>query len=122
MFVVPALVQRILDDLHVPVVSGALGNAQPNNADISIAATMKIPLGLTAYIDPLALNLVQLDVNASEPYAQLHFPRLKVHGESTIGVQDQPTNITYMPGFQGFIDPPRYIWIHLSHSLMISIG
>jgi hypothetical protein len=104
----PALFQLILSRIAIPILSAELSDATPSQVNLSLAASIKIPLGLTVRLDPVNLNLVEASMDTNQPYALLSFPTQKLHGNAGIGVVNQTTPLLNLTLWQGFLEQVLY--------------
>ncbi|KAI1643075.1 uncharacterized protein F4817DRAFT_272179 [Daldinia loculata] len=90
--IIPAIVQRILDNQTMPVTGGAFVAITPEKLNISITTSLDTPL--PADIDPVTLFMYNHETPAFSPFANITLPPLHIDGETEIVLTDQTVTIT----------------------------
>ncbi|KAI2602467.1 hypothetical protein GGR54DRAFT_645025 [Hypoxylon sp. NC1633] len=90
--IIPAIVQRILDDQSMPVNGGSFIALSPTQLNISITTSLSSPL--PADIDPVTLFMYNKDTPDFSPFVNVTLPPLHISGETEIVLSDQTVTIT----------------------------
>ncbi|KAI0378165.1 hypothetical protein F5Y04DRAFT_164440 [Hypomontagnella monticulosa] len=90
--IIPAIVQRILDDQPMNVSGGAFIAITPEKLNISITTSLDTPL--PADIDPVTLFMYNKDTPTFSPFVNVTLPSLHVDGETPIVLTDQTVTVT----------------------------
>ncbi|KAK8117337.1 uncharacterized protein PG998_005618 [Apiospora kogelbergensis] len=92
MVILPAIVQRIVDDQSLPIKGGAFLCLSPTQMMISLETSLKTPLA--ARIDPLTMFLYNKATPEFSPFVNLTLPAQRLDGETPIVVTNQTVTIT----------------------------
>lgn len=90
--IIPAIVQRILDNQPMNVTGGAFVALTPEKLNISITTSLDTPL--PADIDPVTLFMYNKDTPTFSPFVNITLPPLHVDGETAIVLTDQTVTVT----------------------------
>ncbi|KAK8091444.1 hypothetical protein PG997_001805 [Apiospora hydei] len=90
--ILPAIVQRIVDDQGLPIKGGAFLCLSPTQMMISLETSLKTPLA--ARIDPLTMFLYNKETPEFSPFLNLTLPEQKLDGETAIVVTNRTVTIT----------------------------
>ncbi|KAK8022826.1 hypothetical protein PG993_013593 [Apiospora rasikravindrae] len=90
--ILPAIVQRIVDDQSLPIKGGAFLCLSPTQMMISLETSLKTPLA--ARIDPLTMFLYNKETPEFSPFLNLTLPEQKLDGETAIVVTNRTVTIT----------------------------
>ncbi|KAI1658839.1 hypothetical protein F4813DRAFT_30981 [Daldinia decipiens] len=90
--IIPAIVQRILDNQKMPVTGGAFVAITPEKLNISITTSLDTPL--PAAIDPVTLLMYNHETPTFSPFVNITLPPLHIDGETEIVLADQTVMIT----------------------------
>ncbi|KAK7937202.1 uncharacterized protein PG986_014070 [Apiospora aurea] len=90
--ILPAIVQRIVDDQGLPIKDGAFLCLSPTQMMISLETSLKTPLA--ARIDPLTMFLYNKETPEFSPFLNLTLPEQKLDGETAIVVTNRTVAIT----------------------------
>ncbi|KAI4864015.1 hypothetical protein F4820DRAFT_425132, partial [Hypoxylon rubiginosum] len=90
--IIPALVQRIINDQPMPISGGAFIVLSPTQLNVSITTTLDTPL--PADIDPVTLFMYNKDTPNFSPFVNITLPPLHVDGQTDIVITDQTVTIT----------------------------
>ncbi|KAI0008256.1 hypothetical protein F4779DRAFT_618811 [Xylariaceae sp. FL0662B] len=90
--ILPAIVQRILDNQAMLVTDGAFVAVSSQKLNISISTSLDTPL--PADIDPVNLFMYNKNTPTFSPFVNVTLPPLHVDGDTPIVVTDQTVTIT----------------------------
>ncbi|KAI1075133.1 hypothetical protein F5B20DRAFT_585537 [Whalleya microplaca] len=90
--ILPAIVQRILDNQSMPVTAGAFVAISSEKLNISITTSLDTPL--PADISPVNLFMYNERTPTFSPFVNITLPQLHIDGETQIVVTDQTVTIT----------------------------
>ncbi|OTA84162.1 hypothetical protein M434DRAFT_83463 [Hypoxylon sp. CO27-5] len=90
--IIPAIVQRILDNQTMPVTGGSFVAVSPTQLNVSITTSLDTPL--PADIDPTTLFMYNKNTPDFSPFVNVTLPKLHVDGDTEISVQAQTVTIT----------------------------
>ncbi|KAK8075911.1 hypothetical protein PG994_003183 [Apiospora phragmitis] len=90
--ILPAIVQRIVDDQGLPIKGGAFLCLSPTQMMISLETSLKTPLAVR--IDPLTMFLYNKETPDFSPFVNLTLPEQKLDGETAIVVTNRTVTIT----------------------------
>ncbi|KAI2467941.1 hypothetical protein F4781DRAFT_289784 [Annulohypoxylon bovei var. microspora] len=90
--IIPAIVQRILDDQTMPISGGAFIAVSPDQLNVSIITSLDSPL--PANIDPVTLFLYNKDTPTFSPFVNVTLPDLHIKGTTELNVQNQIVTVT----------------------------
>ncbi|KAI1857642.1 hypothetical protein JX265_011057 [Neoarthrinium moseri] len=90
--ILPAIVQRIVDDQSMPVKGGAFVANSPTELTVSLETSLNTPL--PARIDPLTLFLYNKGTPEFSPFLNLTLPEQYLKGDTPIIVTNQTVTIT----------------------------
>ncbi|OTB18710.1 hypothetical protein K445DRAFT_19314 [Daldinia sp. EC12] len=107
--IIPAIVQRILNNQTMPVTGGAFIAITPEKLNISITTSLDTPL--PADIDPVTLFMYNHQTPTFSPFVNVTLPPLHVDGETEIVLTDQTVTITneteLVSWFSDVFDQPK---------------
>ncbi|KAK6838121.1 hypothetical protein PG987_006402 [Apiospora arundinis] len=92
MVILPAIVQRIVNDQSLPIKGGAFLCLSPSQMMISLETSLKTPLA--AQIDPLTMFLYNRATPEFSPFVNLTLPPQRLDGETPIIVTNRTVTIT----------------------------
>ncbi|RDW60250.1 hypothetical protein BP5796_11856 [Coleophoma crateriformis] len=104
--VIPAIVQKVVNDNQLPVISASLLNPSPNSVQMSLVSTIDTPSAITTNLKPLNLSLAGPDNKT--PFLAILLPEKDLKGKTTIEVQGQTAAITNMESFESFLAVAMY--------------
>lgn len=90
--IIPALVQKIINDQPMPISGGAFIVLSPDKLNVSITTTLNTPL--PADIDPVTLFMYNKDTPTFSPFVNVTLPPLHVDGQTEIVISEQTVTIT----------------------------
>ncbi|KAI1447119.1 hypothetical protein F5Y02DRAFT_416559 [Annulohypoxylon stygium] len=90
--IIPAIVQRILDDQTMPISGGQFLAVSPTLLNVSIITSLDSPL--PANIDPMTLLLYNKDTPTFSPFVNVTLPELHIKGTTELNIKNQIVTIT----------------------------
>ncbi|KAI1099122.1 hypothetical protein F4804DRAFT_345768 [Jackrogersella minutella] len=90
--IIPAIVQRILNNQAMAVSGGAFIAVSPEQLNVSIITSLDTPL--PASIDPVTLFLYNKETPTFSPFCNVTLPELHVDGETPVNIKNQIVTIT----------------------------
>ncbi|OTA98457.1 hypothetical protein M426DRAFT_69787 [Hypoxylon sp. CI-4A] len=90
--IIPAIVQRILNNQAMNVTGGAFIALTPEKMNVSIVTSLNTPL--PADIDPVTLFIYNKDTPTFSPFVNVTLPPLHIDGETPIDLPGQVVTIT----------------------------
>ncbi|KIW02270.1 uncharacterized protein PV09_06420 [Verruconis gallopava] len=106
--ILPAIAQRLVDSASLPISSSKLMKPTPDTITVSLVASLKVPLGLTVHLDPTDLHLYRPETHPFTPYVTVRLPAQKLHGNTTITLENQTVQIQNLTEFQAFLTTAVY--------------
>ncbi|KAI1774296.1 hypothetical protein F4818DRAFT_419526 [Hypoxylon cercidicola] len=90
--IIPALVQRIINDQAMPISGGSFIVLSPDQLNVSITTSLDTPL--PADIDPVTLFMYNKNTPTFSPFVNVTLPPLHVDGQTEIVISEQTVTIT----------------------------
>ncbi|KAF3024212.1 hypothetical protein E8E14_010710 [Neopestalotiopsis sp. 37M] len=90
--ILPAIVQRIVNDQTLPVNGGSFIAMSPTQMSVSLNTSLDTPL--PANLDPLTLQLYNHETPDFSPFISLDLPAVHIDGNTNIIVTNQTVTIT----------------------------
>jgi hypothetical protein len=100
----PVIAQKLVDSADLPIHSSELMSPTPDSIEVSLTASLKVPLGLSVKLDPTALSLYRPETKPFTPYVTVHLPAQTLKGNTTITLKNQRVKIQNMTEFLGFLE------------------
>ncbi|RDW71753.1 hypothetical protein BP5796_07787 [Coleophoma crateriformis] len=104
--IIPASIQRIVNDTNLPIHSAMLLNPQPNSVQVSINSSIKVTNAFSARLKPMNLSFTR--PGSTIVYTQVSLPELHIKGNTEISVQNQTTPIVNMTAWVEFLKSAVY--------------
>ncbi|KAI1215173.1 uncharacterized protein F4807DRAFT_406187 [Annulohypoxylon truncatum] len=90
--IIPAIVQRILNDQTMPISGGQFIAVSPTKLNVSILTSLDSPL--PARIDPMTLLLYNKDTPTFSPFVNVSLPELHIKGTTPLNIKNQIVTVT----------------------------
>jgi hypothetical protein len=91
----------ILNKANLPVHYASLFEPTPTSVVFTLNSSLKLPPGIVADLEPVALNLYSTDKNS--PYLRVNLPGYHLDGTKDIAVTSETTPILNVTAFEGFL-------------------
>ena len=86
--IVPAIVQKIIDNIELPIMNARIGAASAADLLIVFTTVFPIPGGLSVRMDPYSLSSYNTFTPGFNPFATVEIPKeaLQLKGDTTINI------------------------------------
>lgn len=86
--ILPAIVQKIVDDLDFPIMDARIGAQNATELAFNFATVFQIPAGISARMDPFGLSLYNTFTPGFYPYTYLELPQsaLNLKGATKVSI------------------------------------
>lgn len=101
---IPAISQDLLNKGTITVESAQILQPRKDNVILTMISSIYIPGGFTVKTDPTTLDMYIPDGGPISPFAQLFLAKNTVHGNTSMGVYNQPTPLLNLSAWQDFVN------------------
>ncbi|KAJ5542745.1 hypothetical protein N7461_008748 [Penicillium sp. DV-2018c] len=91
--ILPAIAQRLVNDMALPVHSAEILNPRPDQVDFVLHTSLKVPLGIRIRTEPLSLNLFNRNTKPRKTYLRVDLPAYSLKGNTKLDVTKNDTKI-----------------------------
>lgn len=106
--ILPAIAQRLVDDANIPIHSAEIIRPTPDSITFSLAASLKVPLGLSVTVDKFDLELFDREKKPRTPYVTVPLGPVTLKGNSALNISNQTTTIQNEDEFTKFLAKAVY--------------
>jgi hypothetical protein len=94
----------MVNHANIPISAITIAHPTPENAMLSLHASIKLPTPLSVRIDPVPLSLfVNNGTGNNVPYTSIVLPKNNLHGNTSLAFTNQPIEILDKNVFADFV-------------------
>ncbi|KAE8138898.1 hypothetical protein BDV38DRAFT_291643 [Aspergillus pseudotamarii] len=95
--IIQAISQRVIDNASLVLVEAKIMQPRPESVLLSIQTALKLTVDVPVRLDPNVLHLFNNDQPGNSTYLKVYNDAIVIHGNTSIGVQNQPSPINPDP-------------------------
>ncbi|UDD60979.1 hypothetical protein AFCA_008364 [Aspergillus flavus] len=95
--IIQAISQRVIDDASLVLVEAKVMQPRPESVLLSIQTALRLGVNVPVRLDPNVLHLFNNDQPGNSTYLKVYNDAIVIHGNASIGVQNQPSPINPDP-------------------------